>query len=235
MSAARVLVTMNAGEPADLAHYVRERHLLALTDAGLVPVLLPGALPAEAAAQLLDLCACVYLPGGDYAPLRRGEDPGESATRAAELEMDWDPHKVAADLAVLDLAWERAVPALGVCGGMQAMALRAGSALRAETPDELRRHAEHAGPDPLDVEAGTLAEGALGAIVQINHHHRQAVADAGALTVAGRAPDGVIEAIEAPRDEHPFWLGLQWHPERLGDAAPYRALAAAAQRSFSNQ
>jgi putative glutamine amidotransferase len=27
------------------------------------------------------------------------------------------------------------------------------------------------------------------------------------------APDGVIEAIEA--STHPFWLGVQWHPEFL--------------------
>ena len=75
----------------------------------------------------------------------------------------------------------------------------------------------------------------LGPSAAINHHHVQVVEDAGALVVAARAGDGSIEAVEATRGEHPFWLGLQWHPERLGDAAPYRALAAAAQRSFSNQ
>ena len=71
MSAPRVLVTMNAGEPADPLHYVRERHLRALAEAGLLPVLMPG----PDALELLDLCVCAYLPGGDYVPLRRDEDP----------------------------------------------------------------------------------------------------------------------------------------------------------------
>ncbi len=236
MSSTRVLVTMNAGEPADPTHFVRERHVRALTAAGLLPVLVPGSLPPEAAVELLELCGCVYLPGGDYAPLRRGEDPDESARRAAEMGMPWDAGKVAVDLAVLDVAWERGIPALGICGGMQAMALRAGGTLRAETPEELSLHAEDPGPREQAIEPATLAEGVLGAIARIDHHHSQVVADPGALVTAARARDGVIEAIEAPRDAHPFWLGLQWHPERLGDAAPYRALAhAAAQRSFSNQ
>lgn len=48
-------------------------------------------------------------------------------------------------------------------------------------------------------------------------HHRQALSDPGRLSVVATAPDGVIEAIRCR--EHPFRLGVQWHPERTDDPA----------------
>ena len=49
-------------------------------------------------------------------------------------------------------------------------------------------------------------------------NHRQAVADPGSLRTVARAPDGVIEAIEAD-DERWFCLGIQWHPENMTASA----------------
>lgn len=51
--------------------------------------------------------------------------------------------------------------------------------------------------------------------------HRQAVADAGAMRVVARAADGVIEAIDDP--SRPFYLGVQWHPERGDSDGPLSA------------
>jgi len=51
-------------------------------------------------------------------------------------------------------------------------------------------------------------------------HHQSVKAVAPSLCVTGRAPDGVVEALEYP--ELPFFLGVQWHPERLGDEASGR-------------
>jgi putative glutamine amidotransferase len=47
-------------------------------------------------------------------------------------------------------------------------------------------------------------------------HHQAVRAIAGDLRIAGRAPDGVIEAVEA-RFDHPFFVAVQWHPELLPD------------------
>ena len=46
--------------------------------------------------------------------------------------------------------------------------------------------------------------------------HHQAVQDPGRLRVVAKAPDGVIEAIDDP--DRPFYLGVQWHPERATGA-----------------
>ena len=64
----------------------------------------------------------------------------------------------------------------------------------------------------------------------MHSHHRQAVTDPGGLSIVARAADGVIEAV---RDAgRPFYLGVQWHPERTRDerlgAGLFRELVGAA-------
>jgi len=53
-----------------------------------------------------------------------------------------------------------------------------------------------------------------GPLYWVNSMHHQAIKDvAPGLTVAARAPDGIIEAVEV--EGHPFAIGVQWHPEEL--------------------
>jgi len=60
--------------------------------------------------------------------------------------------------------------------------------------------------------------------VGVNSLHHQAVKDlAASFKIVARATDGLIEAIES--NDHPFVLGVQWHPEELvQDAPPMRRL-----------
>lgn len=225
---ALVLVTLSSSKPDDLSHEVRERHLRALRRAGLVPVAVAGTASQAEVERVLDSCAAVYLPGTDYVP---GEvDEAETASRAgaATAGLAWDRWKVRADESVLRAAWRRRLPALGICGGMQAMVILAGGTLRAAVDDG---HRSVAGDHEVRLEPGTLAAAAFeGAeAVAANSYHRQ-VTDRPPtrLRVSGRARDDVVEAVEAPREEHPFWLGLQWHPELLADGRPFAALAEAA-------
>ena len=78
---------------------------------------------------------------------------------------------------------------------------------------------------------GSLLREIMGPRETVNSMHRQAVAAAGnGQTVSGRAPDGVIEAIEGPGAG--FVLGVQWHPELMidepGQLALFEALVRAA-------
>lgn len=102
----------------------------------------------------------------------------------------------------------RDVPVLGVCLGMQMMALVAGGDLDQHLPESLSTHEGHWGQKEHDV------NGALGTGVVLSHH-RQAVRDPGALEVAATAPDGVIEGVHDPN--RAFYVGVQWHPERTAD------------------
>ncbi len=180
--------------------------------AGGVPVLMAPTPGLEGAA--LDGVDALVLTGGDDP---RTEAFGEP-THPAAVPVHAD--RQAFETALTRLAWERQVPTLGVCLGMQMMALVAGGRLHQHLPEvietaELHRDAEH----EVIPEAGF--EGLLPRGVVRSKHH-QAVAEAGGLSVLARAGDGVIEAVGAVgavgRLDGRWWVGVQWHPERTGEA-----------------
>jgi putative glutamine amidotransferase len=82
------------------------------------------------------------------------------------------------------------------------------------------------GSHPARFVPGSRAATIFGTAAEVNSYHHQAVADAGSLTVTGRAHDDVIEAVEDPARR--FVFGVQWHPEAAGDVRPFAALVAAA-------
>jgi putative glutamine amidotransferase len=142
-----------------------------------------------------------------------------------------DPGRDSLELALARGAWERRVPLLGVCGGMQALTVAVGGTLVQDIGSQIPGALEHEQPtDPAEpwhdvaLEEGRLRR-AFGSLrIRVNSTHHQAVDDPGPLRVVGRAPDGVVEAVES--DDHPFFVGVEWHPELI-DPTPYAALVAA--------
>lgn len=117
------------------------------------------------------------------------------------------------ETALLEAIFEKHAekPVLGVCLGMQMMALVRGGTLNQYMPDSHDNHADHwdadhaiETTDPEVLKPGT-----------VHSRHKQAIEDAGDLAVLAHAPDGTVEAIHAP--DLPFCLGVQWHPERTAD------------------
>ncbi len=101
-------------------------------------------------------------------------------------------------------------PVLGICLGMQMMALVAGGSLDQHLPDthkDADRHWDNA--HPVEAVGGPDAPLASGFVTS---RHRQAVSDPGSLRVCARANDNIIEGIYDPRRAH--YVGVQWHPER---------------------
>jgi len=68
---------------------------------------------------------------------------------------------------------------------------------------------------PVQVSEGRRLAEILGEpIIEVNSLHHQGIKElAAGLKAVGSAPDGLVEAIELP--QHPFALGVQWHPETL--------------------
>jgi len=61
-------------------------------------------------------------------------------------------------------------------------------------------------------------------VVEVGSTHHQAVAEPGrGLRVSARAPDGVVEAVEDASAGR-FFLGVQWHPEKMMDRPAHAAL-----------
>ena len=75
--------------------------------------------------------------------------------------------------------------------------------------DSDAEHEIHIQPDSL---LSRLWEGAERVTVNSTHHQGIRAVGAG-LVPSAWAPDGLVEAIEA--QGHPFFLGVQWHPERM--------------------
>jgi putative glutamine amidotransferase len=128
--------------------------------------------------------------------------------------------------ALLTAAEARGLAVLGICNGAQLMAVHRGGTLVQDLatlwPGALdhergaeRTRAVHRVDLALESRlAARLGVRELG----VNSSHHQSVERPGAgVSVVGRAPDGVVEAIEDPERE--FWVGVQWHPERMRDAA----------------
>lgn len=198
----------------------------AVTRAGGLPVLLvPDVVHAGACAGLCD--GFVLTGGGDP----RMEPFGEVTHAAAEPMHERRQAFEVALLRALERDWPHK-PVLGICLGMQMMALLAGGRLNQHLPDTLptaARHRNAAAVGAMTV-AGARAchailvdrVAAAAARVEwlaghaensmVDSHHHQAMESAGALSVVARSDDGVIEAVAA--STRPFYLGVQWHPER---------------------
>ena len=111
-------------------------------------------------------------------------------------------------------------PFLGICGGMQLLNVICGGSLHQHLPDETSYTTDHS-PDQKPVETAHIVhiqeESLLHSLTHqktfsVNSVHHQAIKVPGKhLIVSAFADDGVIEAIE--HDDHPFCVGVQWHPE----------------------
>jgi len=207
----------------------------AVWQAGGLPLVPPPVSDAAALDQLVALADALVLPGGafDIDPALYGEAMHE---HCGALK----PERTALERALFERALARGLPVLGVCGGMQLINVVRGGALwqdlGAQAPSPLS-HQQAAPKDQaaheVDVVAGTLLARTVGvARLPVNSTHHQAVKRVGAgLVVSARATDGLVEGIEDP--SKPFLLGVQWHPEAMGEApqrAIYRALVEAAAR-----
>lgn len=179
--------------------------------------------------EILDRVDGLILIGGaDVDAHRYGDEPHATAD-SPRLTRD------ASEIALARRARSIGMPTLGICRGLQVMAVAHGGSLHQDLP-EVSDLVHRERPGQFVEHGATFTPGsavahALGAEAAIvNSSHHQAVKDAGGLTVTGWASDGTIEAAEDPL--LPFYVGVQWHPEaparRVVDAGLANGLVAAA-------
>jgi putative glutamine amidotransferase len=229
-------LTLDAEPPGGYSSYpwyaMRQNYAAAIAGAGGLPIGLPH--HAALAGTYLDRIAGLVVTGGgfDVDPVLYGAGARHASVRLKE-------ERTAAELALLQGALARGMPVLGICGGEQLLAVALGGRLIQHIPHEIpgalahqRTDARHEAAHEIALAPGTLLARILGTErMAVNSSHHQAVAEPGEAVVNARAPDGVIEGIEDPRQD--FCLGVQWHPEFFVDPADRRifdALIAACRR-----
>jgi putative glutamine amidotransferase len=192
---------------------------------GGVPVLLaPVAQPGAADAVVARLDGLVISGGADVDPERYGAHPHPRTA-------GWRPDRDAWEAALLDAAEAVGLPVLGVCRGMQVMAVHAGGSLDQHVPD-LVDHERHSpggdefGAVEVTTTTGTRVAHLVGERLSVNCHHHQSVRDHPGFVPAAHAADGTLEAMEAPGDR--FSVGVQWHPETAADVGLLAGLVRAA-------
>jgi gamma-glutamyl-gamma-aminobutyrate hydrolase PuuD len=201
--------------PAD---YVR-----AVSSAGGAPLLVPPGSSLPETLAVVD--ALVFTGGSDLDPsLYAAEAHPETGGVVRERD-DFE-------LELMRAALERDVPMLAICRGSQVLNVALGGDLEQHVPDrvgtELHREvpgvfSEH----DVAVVAGTQLSSILGDRHDVKSHHQQGFGALGSgLREAARAPDGTLEALEAPSRR--FTLGVLWHPEAGEDRALFEALVAEA-------
>ena len=194
-----------------------------VNDAGGRAVLVP---PSDDPEEILSVLDGLLLAGGaDIDPERYGE-PAHPET--AGLRPDRD----AGELSLLESALAQDLPVLGICRGMQLMAVNAGGHLHQHLP-ELVGHEGHRpspgvyGEHAVRIDPTSRLSTVVGPRVHVRSYHHQGVTDAGKLTVTAWAEDDdTIEAVEDPG--HRFAIGVLWHPEVGEDPRIFEALVGAA-------
>ena len=208
----RPLIGISANT-ADIDLTLRRVYCDQIVRAGGVPMVLPPVDDAEVLINMLEGIDGLVLTGGaDYNPLWYGEQP-EKELHTINSTRDLP------ELLLTRLAFNRQIPILGICRGVQTMAIALGGNLVQDlkTPlkhgqDAPRSEATHS----VTITEGSTLYGLYGQETFVNSFHHQAVKDCGShLHVVATAPDGVIEAVEST--EQKALMGVQWHPEWMGD------------------
>ena len=187
--------------------------------AGGIPMVLPPYDDAAALCQTLDKVDGILLSGGgDINPLLLGEEPVPGLHGIC-------PQRDEMELLLVREAYNRQLPILGICRGIQVLVAALGGTLYqdlntqySEAPlvkhdqDLDRAYASHT----VRLEDGStlsrLFPEAKKKGLSVNSFHHQAVRTPGPLLrISARATDGVIEAVES--NEFKSIIGVQWHPE----------------------
>ena len=212
-------ITVDSQAPGSYSKFpwyaLRENYVSAVEQLGAVPILLPH--EPDHVEDYLNLVDGLIITGGNF-----DVDPSYYGENKKSDTVQTNQKRTAFEFELSQLALQKHIPILGICGGMQLLNVVLGGSLIQHIPDTIRTTILHEQPNPRNEVSHpvTIAEGSLlhritnASEIEVNSAHHQAVRHPGnGIVLNAYAPDGVIEGFEVP--ESRFCLGLQWHPEFL--------------------
>lgn len=211
------------GIPEGVPHswVMSSRYFEVLTGAGAIPWMVPLLRDEVTLRGIYERLDGVFLAGGvDVDPISYGDVVTDACGRT-------DPDRDAVEIQLTKWSIADGKPLFGICRGHQIINVAAGGTLYQDTtqlqgslkhdyfPTQgfSRSHLAH----DVRLAAGSLLARLYGAdSAVVNSMHHQGLREIGeGLRVSATAPDGLAEAVEGTGRG---WLvGVQWHPESLGD------------------
>lgn len=187
-------------------------------EAGGIPVIIPPVSDRHVLVGTLDsLDGLILSGGGDYNPLWSGEEP---SPRLHNINSKRD----LPELLITRLAYNRQIPMLGICRGIQTLAVALDGHVAQDIASPTIKHSQDADRGEVTHSVTLHKNSEICRLygtqnIFVNSFHHQAVSDAGQrFWVTATAPDGTIEAIEST--EQKSIMGVQWHPEWLESGLP---------------
>ena len=219
-------ITGNYGE---LTCKLAEGYYKSIVRAGGVPVIIPPLSDTDVIINTLEQLDGLVLSGGaDYDPRYAGEEPWPTLGTINE-ERDLP------ELLITQLAYNRQIPILGICRGIQTLAMALGGHVRQDISD-IQEH-NHSQEEDRNIPTHTVSiekdsllysmyngspfstSHSSSFTIAVNSFHHQAVDEPGPrFRIIARSDDNIIEAIEST--EYKSIMGVQWHPECLENGQP---------------
>ncbi|MFN0206545.1 MAG: gamma-glutamyl-gamma-aminobutyrate hydrolase family protein [Planctomycetota bacterium] len=190
----------------------------AVRRAGGIPIVFPAGAPEDVPELLKRVDALILTGGGDMDLRALGIPLHPSVQLMDRRRQDFD-------FALSNAVLNQQIPTLGICLGMQMLAIAGGGKMYQHLPDSkinniLNHRAEHA----VEMDRSSRLASILGVTkTNVVSHHHQGVSEVPRMfKISAHAPDGLIEAFESANGH--FLMGVQWHPERSPDSPESQAL-----------
>lgn len=200
----------------ELKTFPRHYYVESIRKAGGIPFILPPVRTPEEANEVLPLIHGLLLTGGgDISPTYLREDPRRGIGGCF-------PERDFSEILLTQLALQQNLPLLGICRGIQVLAVAAGGKIYQDIPSQYPNAMQHVQTAPRQyawhdvniVEESVLFRLLNKTKIGVNSLHHQAVSEIpqGFIHCA-LASDEIIEGIE--KSGAKFCLGVQWHPESM--------------------
>ena len=208
------------GNHSDIDVTLRDAYHKQIVRAGGVPVIIPPIDDEQVIIDTLErLDGIIFTGGGDFDPKWFNETPHPKLGTINAVR----DH---AELLTVKHAYNRNIPMLGICRGIQAIAISLDGHIAQDISDRTTHNHSQEEDRPVtthevtirseEVQASILQSLYPTPTIRVNSFHHQAVDNPGKrFRTIATSPDGIIEAMEST--EHKPIMGVQWHPEWLGD------------------
>ena len=145
--------------------------------------------------QIIDLCSGIIIPG-------------------TTVLRDYDKF-------IYKYAFNKDMPILGICAGMQLIAISDKDLEEKDVLERIESNINHQCPGvnyvhSININKGTFLYDIIGKdTIRVNSRHNYKVKDVNNLRVSAISEDGIIEGLE--HKDKKFVIGIQWHPENMLD------------------